>query len=655
MRKEIASATEEVRRDIAAKLIEARERTVEMVATRPAYNQDRVDVAIERAAAKLRDEFGDKVAALERGFEARLADLEGRLRVSGEMPIAKVWAPDSAALAGELCTHAGSLWQARQNTGQTPGGDHWLCLARGGEVIEGDAAGALDQRLGDTRREVCAEVAEEQARMLNRVQAMIAAAEGRMLDALASRPAFDPRQTDGSIETAVARVREESDRALEAQKGEFAAQLQALRERLGEVASRPSFDQGQIERAAGAAVEVAVARLRDGLDDVVEAQVRAFESRLAERETQRREFAVELQGFKERLGDIASRPAFDQGQIDRAVEVAVARASAKFSETFDRALETALGAERREFAVQLHAVKDRVAEVASRPSFGQSQIELAAAAAAETAVAKLRVEHADLIEAQVRAFETRLADLEVQRREFAVRLQAVKERISDVAARPSFDQSQVERAAAAAAEIALAKLRVGFDDVVELQARAFDARLVDLEARLKCAAGKLQVASAWTPETVTYVGALVVHDGACWQAAKDTAQVPGGSDWLLIAKAGCDGRSIILRGEYDPRDCYARLDVVTRAGSCWVATRDNPGVLGESDGWTLVAAHGEPGDRGAPGLRGHRGDRGPSGAKIHSWQIDRERYRASPLMEDGTVGAMLELRGLFEQFQIETS
>jgi hypothetical protein len=272
-------------------------------------------------------------------------------------------------------------------------------------------------------------------------------------------------------------------------------------------------------------------------------------------------------------------------------------------------------------------VKKRLGDVAGRPSFDQSQVERAAAAAAEIAVAPLRLGLDAAVEVRPRAFDARLADIEAQRREFAGQLQAVKERVGDVAGRPSFDQSQVKRAAAAAAEIAVAPLRLGLDDVVEVQARAFDARLVGLEARLKEATGKLPVASAWMPEAVTYAGALVVYNGACWQAAKDTAHVPGGSDWLLIAKAGCDGRSIILRGEYDPRDCYARLDVVTRAGSCWVATRDDPGVLGESDGWMAIAARGDRGDRGAPGLRGQRGDRGPSGAKIHSWQIDRRSYQ----------------------------
>lgn len=46
---------------------------------------------------------------------------------------------------------------------------------------------------------------------------------------------------------------------------------------------------------------------------------------------------------------------------------------------------------------------------------------------------------------------------------------------------------------------------------------------------------------------------------------------------------------------------------------------------------------------------------GEPGQTIISWQIDRESYRASPLMSDGTVGPMLELRELFVQFQLETS
>jgi hypothetical protein len=54
-------------------------------------------------------------------------------------------------------------------------------------------------------------------------------------------------------------------------------------------------------------------------------------------------------------------------------------------------------------------------------------------------------------------------------------------------------------------------------------------------------------------------------------------------------------------------------------------------------------------------MRGERGVKGEPGPSIVSWQIDRERYRASPLMSNGTVGPMLELRGLFEQFLSETA
>jgi hypothetical protein len=52
---------------------------------------------------------------------------------------------------------------------------------------------------------------------------------------------------------------------------------------------------------------------------------------------------------------------------------------------------------------------------------------------------------------------------------------------------------------------------------------------------------------------------------------------------------------------------------------------------------------------------GERGEKGETGPSIVSWQIDRERYHASPLMSDGTVGPMLELREFFEQFLRETS
>jgi hypothetical protein len=84
--------------------------------------------------------------------------------------------------------------------------------------------------------------------------------------------AFDQSQVDRAVDATVARVlskaRADHARELEAQRREFAVQLQALKERLSDVASRISFNQSQIERAAATAAETAVAQLRVGLDDV---------------------------------------------------------------------------------------------------------------------------------------------------------------------------------------------------------------------------------------------------------------------------------------------------------------------------------------------------------------------------------------------------
>jgi hypothetical protein len=70
-------------------------------------------------------------------------------------------------------------------------------------------------------------------------------------------------------------------------------------------------------------------------------------------------------------------------------------------------------------------------------------------------------------------------------------------------------------------------------------------------------------------------------------------------------------------------------------------------------GWQLLASQGK---RGAAGEKGERGAQGPqgnpglSGATIRGWQIDREKYVATPLMSDGRDGPPLELLGLFQQF-----
>ena len=62
---------------------------------------------------------------------------------------------------------------------------------------------------------------------------------------------------------------------------------------------------------------------------------------------------------------------------------------------------------------------------------------------------------------------------------------------------------------------------------------------------------------------------------------------------------------------------------------------------------------GPKGESGEPGPPGERGLPGQAGLTIRSWQIDPERYRATPLMSDGSEGPTLELRALFEQYHTE--
>jgi hypothetical protein len=168
--------------------------------------------------------------------------------------------------------------------------------------------------------------------------------------------------------------------------------------------------------------------------------------------------------------------------------------------------------------------------------------------------------------------------------------------------------------------------------------------------------GKLPMVKLWVPETVYYAGDVVAHDGGSFQARRDTGQPPSHADWVCLAAAGRDGRSITVRGTFDETTEYRRLDVVARNGGSFVALKDRPGPCPGS-GWQLIASQGKrgvAGARGERGLPGPRGESGASGATIRDWKIDRARYVATPIMSDGSEGPPLELRGLFEQFVLET-
>jgi len=163
------------------------------------------------------------------------------------------------------------------------------------------------------------------------------------------------------------------------------------------------------------------------------------------------------------------------------------------------------------------------------------------------------------------------------------------------------------------------------------------------------APGLLPIVKLYAPGAVHYAAQVVAHGGGLWQATKDTGQTPPHDDWLCLARGGRDGASPGVRGTYSEREKYRALDIVAFNKGSFVARKDNPGPI-PGDDWQLLVAHGTKGEK---GVQGPRGDRGPAGPGITRWLIDRRSYEAKPMLSDGTEGAPLDLRELFEQFQTD--
>jgi hypothetical protein len=108
----------------------------------------------------------------------------------------------------------------------------------------------------------------------------------------------------------------------------------------------------------------------------------------------------------------------------------------------------------------------------------------------------------------------------------------------------------------------------------------------------------------------------------------------------LCRAHGRDGLSLNIRGAFNVYKKYAQLDVVEHDGASYVACRDNPGVCPGGDGWQILSRSGRRGPAGERGLRGTKGERGAKGdaSEIVSWHLERESYRAFPVLADGKMG-----------------
>jgi hypothetical protein len=68
-----------------------------------------------------------------------------------------------------------------------------------------------------------------------------------------------------------------------------------------------------------------------------------------------------------------------------------------------------------------------------------------------------------------------------------------------------------------------------------------------------------------------------------------------------------------------------------------------------------AGGRGPAGEVGPRGRKGERGARGEDAPEITGWHLERETYRVFPVFADGKMGPELNLRGLFEQYQVDIS
>ena len=187
----------------------------------------------------------------------------------------------------------------------------------------------------------------------------------------------------------------------------------------------------------------------------------------------------------------------------------------------------------------------------------------------------------------------------------------------------------------------------------------FNTATSKLHTEINTRLARLPLVKTWE-DRVHYAGDVVVCDGATYQAKRDTGRPVTSDDWVPLAARGIDGvdgRTPNLRGVFEAYQQYRQFDIVTCDGNCYIARRDDPGLPGHDDSAWQLLARGSRGPSGDVGPRGQKGERGPPGETVPTvvnWTLDHKNYTVIPTMSDGRGGAPLELRGLFEQFFMET-
>jgi hypothetical protein len=151
--------------------------------------------------------------------------------------------------------------------------------------------------------------------------------------------------------------------------------------------------------------------------------------------------------------------------------------------------------------------------------------------------------------------------------------------------------------------------------------------------------GKLMVAKVWA-DGVHYEGDVVIKDGSTYQALRDTGREPPHDDWAPLALRGADGRSLSIRGTFDPAETYRQFDVVASAGGSLVALKDDPGPC-PGPGWQLLAGRGKDGGRGERGERGVPGVNGADGISLTgNGTFDARGMKLLLERSDGSKGAV---------------